>query len=156
MASDIIVKLECKRRYLIQFLEGIYGPMPIVFTKKHYFASALEILLEIPPHDFRECKSGPGILEIRLPHMEFKNENSYYYLSRAKQESFENKIYRHFKVVFHAEITRLLQTGFERNEAIALFMEHYNMDASCEEMLKKDYQRFIDMRRLHKFRKKGK
>jgi hypothetical protein len=145
MSSTVIIKVKCEV-YLIRFLEKLFGEQPISFPRKHDFNNILDFLLAKPPMGHVETDYGEKTLRIQLPYFEDKDIRSYNYLSAFKQGKLEARIAAYFKVVFHAEINKLLNLGFIRKDAIEIFMDEYNLPIDCLDLLEKDYSRYLTVR----------
>jgi len=145
MPSPVTIKIKCSIP-LIEFMEGNFGPMPIVFPRKCDFTDMLDYLLEIPPLDFHERDWGKETLVLQLPYFDDKNIFSYNYLSRLKQEMFVKRIHQFLKITFRGEMNKMIMLGFEKKDSIEMFMDKYSMGPDSTDMLEKDYQRYIKLR----------
>ena len=155
MPSPTTIRIICEP-YLIKFLEKLYGPAPIQFPKGSNFNTILEVFLDKPPQNYDPTEtffSGPGVLEIRLPYLEHKNVLSYWYLTETKQRVLIKEIWKFFKITFRSEISKHIVLGLDRQDAIQLFIEKYDLDQDVCDMLQKDFQRYVKLRSYHKLGK---
>ena len=154
MASDTIIRVKCEP-YLVKFLETLYGKSPISFPKKSNFNSILDVFLDKPPLDYQEPEYGENTLEIRLPYFENKNVLFNFYLSPTKQRILIKEIWKFFKITFRGEISKHIVLGLDRQDAIQIFIEKYNLSQDCTDSLEKDFQRYVKLRSYHRlFRNK--
>ncbi len=149
MASNIVIKVKCEP-YLIRFLESLYGPSPITFLKNSNFNTILDVFLEKPPLDYSEPDYGDSTLLIRLPYFDNKNVVFNNYLSPTKQRIFKNEIWKFFKITFRSEISKYVVMGLDRQDALELFIEKYNLTQDSWDSLEKDFQRYLKLRRYHR------
>ncbi|HPS51725.1 MAG TPA: hypothetical protein PK892_13545 [Bacteroidales bacterium] len=76
-------------------------------------------------------------------------------MSEFRQVKFEKRIKQFFKITFRGFINKYILLGFDRNDSIELFMEEFNIPVDCLDLLEKDYQRYLVLRRKTKlFRNK--
>jgi len=148
MPSQVILRLKCDQ-YLIRYLETLYGDQPIVFPKKSHFSKFLDVFLLQPPLDYVETDHGENTLSILLPYFEDKDVRSYNYLTKKRQEAFINEIRKHFKITYRSEIAKSLVCGLDRQDALAIFIEKYNLSQDTWDFLEKDFQRYLKLRRYH-------
>jgi hypothetical protein len=144
MPSDITIKIKCDQ-YLIQFLETLYGPSPIVFPVKSNFNMFLDVFLQKPPLNYQEQDYGKNTLIVQLPYFENKDVRSYYYLTQKAQQKFVDEIWKFFKITFRREISKYIVVGLYRKDSIEMFIDKYNLSLDCWDMLEKDYQRYIKL-----------
>lgn len=152
MPSPYIIKIKCDL-YLVRFLEKLYGPAPISFPKNSNFNNILDVFLEKRPFDpdLLDKQDTTGtFLELRLPFFEDKNVSSYNYLSPSKQRIFIKEVWKYFKITFRSEIARHVVLGLDRKDAIELFIEKYDLPVDTWDLLEKDFQRYIVLRRKKK------
>ncbi len=146
MPSPISVKVYCQE-HLVQFLTAIYGQQPITFPRKDHFnlllnaclkrsTSAEPIVSEITPN-----------LEILLPFFDDLNVLYNFDLSPRSEALFVKHVDRKFKITFHSEIDKYVLIGILRIDAIYLFMEQFDLEEECLDLLIKDYQRYRDTKK---------
>ncbi len=145
MSSPVVLKVKCEV-FLIRFLEKLYGPQPIAFPKKHDFNNTLDFLLSLRPLDYKEPDYEEKTLSILLPYFETKDVRSYNYLSDFKQRKFEKRIGLYFKIHFHTDMNKLINLGYKKKDALEIFMDEYNLPVDCQDMIEKDYSRYITTR----------
>ncbi len=154
MASQTIIRVSCEP-YLIKFLETLYGPSPIVFPKNSNFNTILDVFLDKPPIDYKEPERTEKMLEIRLPYFENKNVLFNYYLSPTKQRILIKELWKFFKITFRSEISKHIVLGLDRQDAIQIFIEKYDLSQDNCDFLEKDFQRYVKLRSYHRlFRSK--
>lgn len=155
MPSNIIIKVKCDV-YLIRFLETLYGQSPIKFPNASNFNAILDVFLDKPPLDHVPPYYDQETLEIQLPFFENKDVRSYNYLSPLKQRILIKEIWKYFKITFRGEVAKHIINGLEKQDAIDLFIEKYNLPVDCWDALDKDFQRYLKLRskrRLFRHRK---
>jgi hypothetical protein len=154
MGSPITIKLKCEP-YLVKFLETLYGPSPISFPKNSNFNTMLDVFLDKPPLEFKQPEIGEKVLEIRIPYFENKNVLFNNYLSPTKQRILIKEISKFFKITYRGEISKYIVLGLDRQDAIQIFIEKYNLSQDNSDLLEKDFQRYVKLRSYHRlFRKK--
>jgi hypothetical protein len=145
MPSDIIIRVKCDA-YLVRFAVSLYGNLPINFPKNSHFLNLLEIFIEKKPLDFKEPDYGNNMLWIQLPYFENKNIVFNNYLSPVKQQTFVNELRKYFKITFRKEVAQLIVHGIEKQDAINIFIEKYNLSQDCWDFLQKDFYRYLNLR----------
>lgn len=128
--SDLSVKLGVMlKRYPSRVLSHSewYGNLdlqwfypPTILRKKH-------------AHDF----------EIELPYQEHKNVLYYNYLSPKAELILQKHIKQYYTMIFHEEMNRLRNMGFQKKECLQIFMEQKDIDEDNLDRLQKDYYRYI-------------
>jgi hypothetical protein len=146
MPSPISINIRCDQ-YLIRFLETLYGPSPVSFPVKSNFNMFLDVFLQKAPLDYQQQEFGKDTLVVQLPYFENKDVRSYFYLSEKAQAKFVEEIWKFFKIQFRCEIGSCILIGLYRKDAIELFIDKYNLPVDCWDMLEKDYQRYLRIRR---------
>lgn len=142
--------------YLKAFLLSIYGgPEPLFFPKKDKFSDLLAFLIAKAPADHVPEKRDPEKLQVILPYFEHINILSYNYLSEKSQVIFENRVSNRFWVIFEDFMDKCFQKNIRRSEAIALFIEKYQLpyDATIEDMLRKAIYRSMRLQKKYPVRK---
>lgn len=156
MPSDIIIGVKCDA-YLVRFAVTMYGNLPVNFPKNSHFLNILDVFLEKPPLDFQQPDYGVETLWIRLPYFETKNVVYNNYLSPLKQRIFVKELRKYFKITFRSEVAQHIVNGIEKQDALELFIEKYNLSQDCWDFLQKDFYRYVNLRykrRLFRNRKK--
>ena len=145
MPSDIIIRVKCDA-YLVRFAVSMFGNLPLNFPKNSHFLNLLDVFLDKPPMDFQEPDYGPETLWIQLPY--FQNKNVVYnnYLSPLKQRVFVKELRKYFKITFRSEVSQLIINGIEKQDALELFIEKYNLSQDCWDFLQKDFYRYVNLR----------
>lgn len=155
MASQIILRVKCEP-YLVKFLETLYGPSPISFPKNSNFNTILDVFLDKAPFDYHEPEYGVNTLKIQLPYFEHKDIRSYNYLSPKKQTAFVKEIWKYFKITYRSEIAKCIVMGLDRQDAIEIFIEKYNLSLDCWDFMEKDFQRYLKLRAMRRLRRTNK
>ena len=156
MPSDIIIRVKCDE-YLVRFAITLFGNLPINFPKNSNFLNILDIFLDKPPLDFQQPDYGANTLYIQLPYFENKNVIYNNYLSPLKQQIFVKELRKYFKITFRSEVAKHIVNGIEKQDAIELFIEKYDLSQDCWDFLQKDFYRYVNLRykrRLFRNRKK--
>lgn len=143
------VKIKCAP-YLIQFMNAIFGPMPIAFPKNHVLNYTLRHLLDRPPRTHKETNDYENYLEIQLPYSDETNVIYNFYLSDTSKRILENRIEREFRRTFRDDINASRLSGINRKDAIGLFIDKYELNPDVTDMLEKDYQRNSNLKYWHK------
>ena len=150
--TPTIIRFECEP-YLIQFMEKKFGKKPIRFPRKHDFNNLLEYLLDMPPLDYSPVL-GENTLSIILPDFRTIHTSIYSYLSPASEVIFKKRMKLFFRITFHADINQAVVCGIQKKDAIGLFMEKYDLSPDCIDMLEKDYNRYLTLRRVNRRNRK--
>lgn len=155
MPSGITVKIKLDKFYQEflkhQFLQSKSGFF--IFDKSHDLSIKLGILLTKPPKDFTPKQYGKETFEIELPYSDVKDVRSYNYLSVNNEKILCNHIHLYFKIIFHEEIHRLRELGFQKKEAVLVFMSNYDISAEYFDRLMRAYSRWIEKNRRIKLAK---
>jgi len=155
MASQIIIRIKCEP-YLIRFVETLYGPSPISFPKNSNFNTLLDVFLDKPPLDHIEQDYGESTLSIQLPYFDNKDIRSYNYLSAKKQAAFVKELWKFFKITYRGYISKLIVAGLDRQDAIEIFIEKYDLSLDCWDFMEKDFQRYLTLRSMRRLRRTNK
>ena len=155
MASDVIINIKVDQT-LIAFMENLYGPQPITFPRKDNFNLLLHHLVSPALQDRREKQYAESNLAIVLPYFDDKNVFYNYYLNERRQRIFEQSVDNLFRITFRCEIDRALRLCITRIDAVYVFIDKYNLDINCFDMLIKDYQRYRKAMAQKKYRENRK
>lgn len=143
-----------------EFLRAQFNQFDPVFTfpKGHDLLLRLERFLAKPPADFK-----PHLIDfkeetfrIEIPFMEIKDPVYYFHMSDRKMKLFSQRIRDYFREIFHEEIRKYRSKNFNKNEAIICFMEDFHISEKYEDRLIKAYNRYIDLERHRRFRRRKK
>lgn len=148
MEEPIVVKIRSKP-HLTRFLEALYGPQPISFPRRSNFNLLLNEFVEKPVPLHEPCTEDHCVL-VSLPTFEDKDIRSYNFISEKRQRIFMQVVYRKFKITFRTEISKSIMIGLQKQQALELFIEKYNLSLDCWEMLDKDYRRYLILRRVNR------
>ena len=149
--------------FLKAFVVSVYGPQPVFFPKRDKLNDLLQLLLAKPPSSIKPIKPAErsGYLEVILPYFENLNINVYNHLSENSQAAFEKRIKSRFWVTFEDFMDEAFRHGLQKNDAITLFMEKYDLpfDSYIEDMLRKAIYRSRRIqqkypKRQYRYRKK--
>lgn len=149
MPSPTIIKVMCEP-YMIKFLETLYGPSPISFPKNSNFNTILDVFLDKAPIEYKEPDHGEKTLAIRLPYFENKNVLFNFYLSPTKERILVKELWKFFRITFRSEISKCIVLGLDRQDAIQIFIEKYNLSQDDSDFLEKDFQRYLKLRSYHR------
>lgn len=155
MPSPITISIRIQP-YLVDFMVSIYGPQPIEFPRKDNFNRILEMFLDKEPATMSNYKRGDTNLTIKLPYFEDKNVLYNFNLTAVQEKILISKIEDRFRLSFRDEMDQYVLLGLSRIDSIYLFMEKHSIREDSIDMLKKDYQRFRNMKYSKNFRKKQK
>ncbi len=80
---------------------------------------------------------------IQLWNNEYKNVQVYNNLSQRNSDILSEHIYAFFKVIFHEEVNKLRNIGFNKQESVLVFMSNYSLVEDYYDRLIKAYQRYM-------------
>jgi hypothetical protein len=154
MASNYSVNIKCTVP-VIEFMVNRYGKQPIEFPKKDRFNTMISFALQKPPADYKgEPSYGNETLKIMLPFMEYKNVDSWNYLSPMAQADIASKMKAFLKAEFHSFMDDAKNNGFNQVSACYMFMEQNDISPVAFDMFKRERNRYLQRIRERRHRHK--
>jgi len=155
MASGFTVNIKLDK-FLQEFLCSYFKTPEnsfFSFPKGHDLNVKLGILLK--KYDGNVTTNyGENNFKIELLFSDVKNVNTYNHLSKTNAAILTNHISLFYKTVFHEEMNRLRNIGFNKKESVEIFLSNYYLDPKWYDRLIKDYHRYSNRISSIKYRKK--
>lgn len=144
------------------FLRGYFECNSVVFSfpresRANWLPGVLRECLWYPPSEFnpvRDCDFGDKTFRIEIPENNYRDPDTYFYLSKTANKEFVKKVEEFFTVRFNEEMTTLRANHIKGPSAVRLFMDRYKMPVEFEDAIKRAYSRFINNTYNKTYRKK--
>ena len=145
MKKRLTIKIKMEE-HLISFLYSVYQPTKtqeaLFLPSRDRLNKLLSLLLTRPPSEQTPPEEGT-YLELVIPYFEKININSINHISIRAQKTFARSVKKIYTIQFFEFIDDCLISGFEKIDAVNLFIEKYNLpdDLAFQERLLKSIYR---------------
>jgi hypothetical protein len=123
------------------------------FPKGHDLSLRFQFYLSIPPRSYKGEDHGAWTFKIEVPFMEYKNPNSYRYISAKQQGSFQKRIRSFWQDVSHEIIGKSKRAGFLKEEIIQQLIDEFNFSEEHRDRIRREYSRYLQTERNRRFKK---